>query len=95
MSGVRFRFRLYTAGRAPNSVRALSNLQRLCEEHLPGQHAIEVIDVVADPGRALADGVVLTPLLVRVSPPPTAKVLGNLAERDWVVELFGLTATEA
>ena len=37
-------FRLYLAGSAPNSVRALANLYALCRKHYPECHSIEVID---------------------------------------------------
>ena len=60
-----FRFRLYVAGDAGNSAQALSNLTAICQSHLPDRHHIELIDVLADPKRAHADGILLTPTLVK------------------------------
>ena len=37
-------FRLYLAGGAPNSVRALANLYAICRKHFPESHRIEVVD---------------------------------------------------
>ena len=48
-------FRLYLAGGAPNSVRAFANLYAICQKHFPESHRIEVIDVLKEPKRALAD----------------------------------------
>ena len=50
-------FRLYLADGAPNSVRALANLYAICRQHFPECHRIEVIDVLKEPLRALAEGV--------------------------------------
>src|SRR5579871_6550253 len=78
-------FRLYVAGGAPNSLEALSNLKRICEEYLPGNHQIEVIDVLQEPRRAVSAGVFVTPMLVKVSPGPARQLVGNLSDRATVV----------
>jgi circadian clock protein KaiB len=89
---VHFKFRLYVIGNAPNSQRALVNLRALCAEHLPGRHEIEIIDVVIEPKRALTDGVMLTPLLIRVSPGPVCRIVGSLTHREPVLFTLGLPA---
>jgi circadian clock protein KaiB len=75
-----FKFRLYVAGDGPNSSQAVANLGALCREHLPDRHEIEIIDVFREPQRALADGVVLTPMLVKVLPGPVRKIIGTLSQ---------------
>ena len=59
-----FKFRLYIAGGTENSGQALANLTALCDTHLQDRHEIEVVDVLRDPRRALADSVFMTPALV-------------------------------
>jgi circadian clock protein KaiB len=54
------------------------NLRSFCQAHLPGQHEIEIVDVLTKPYRALAEGVTLTPMLVKVSPAPTFKIVGRM-----------------
>ncbi len=83
-----FKFRLYTAGDAPNSIQALDNLRSFGEKHLFGHHEIEVIDVTCDPKRALADGVLMTPLLVRIAPVPMLKIVGNLSDAKPLLRLL-------
>ncbi len=73
-----FKFRLYIAGDAANSTEAIANLNALCREHLPERHEIEIVDVFREPKRAMAEGVMLTPMLVRLAPDPTRKIVGNL-----------------
>lgn len=81
--------RLYVAGDLPNSVQARENLRRL-RESLPPGHRTEVVDLLEDPGRALADGVLVTPTLVRVSPAPRRMVVGTLADASSVLHGLGL-----
>ncbi len=80
--GPMYKFRLYVVGDAPNSTKAILNLRALCNTHLPGRHEIEIIDVLLHPERALADGVLLTPLLLRVSPAPVRRMIGNLSHSE-------------
>lgn len=86
----RMKFRLYIAGDAPNSVRAVANLQAICQEHLPGRHEIEIVDVVIHPRKALDDSVLLTPTVVKLDPNPVRKIIGNLSDRHSVLQAFGL-----
>jgi circadian clock protein KaiB len=76
---------LYVAGQTPKSVTALANLRRVCEEHLPGRHRIEVIDLLQQPARARSDQIVAIPTLVRRVPEPVRKVIGTLADTERVL----------
>ncbi|MFC3694682.1 circadian clock KaiB family protein [Chenggangzhangella methanolivorans] len=83
-----YNLRLYVAGRTANSMEAIANLRRLCDEHLPGRHTVEIIDLSQDPKRAAQDQIVALPTLVRHLPPPLKRIIGKLADVDKV--LFGL-----
>jgi circadian clock protein KaiB len=87
---VTFKFRLYTAADTQNSVQALANLTSLCHEHLEGRFEIEVVDVFREPKRALADGIRMTPTLVKLSPAPIQKIVGTLCQTQRVLQMLGL-----
>jgi circadian clock protein KaiB len=87
-------FRLYLADGAPNSVRALANLYAICRRHFPESHRIEIVDVLQEPLRALADGVLVTPTVVKVSPAPELQIIGNLSDEDEVLRALGLPQRE-
>lgn len=82
--------RLYVAGGAPNSVQAIANLKAICREHLKQGYKLEIVDVVEQPLRALADGVVVTPSLTKLSPSPAANVVGNLSDRSSLLRALGI-----
>jgi circadian clock protein KaiB len=81
------------AGNGPNSQQALSNLRRLCREHLKGRCTIETVDVVKNFDAAVRDNILVTPALVLVAPLPKVIVLGNLSDRQKV--LLALRLSEA
>ncbi len=82
--------RLYIVNNAPNSVRAVANLAAICKEHLEGNFKLEIIDVLETPLRALADGILVTPSLAKVSPSPAAKIVGNLSDKSSVLHALGI-----
>jgi circadian clock protein KaiB len=92
----RFKFRLYVAGDAPNATHAAANLRALCRAHLPDLHEIEIVDVFREPGRALADGIFMTPTLVKLAPSPAPRrIVGTLSQTQPVLHALGLEARVA
>jgi circadian clock protein KaiB len=83
---------LYVAGKAPNSVKAIANLEAICRRYLKDGYKLEIVDVCEQPRRALADGVIVTPSLAKVSPAPTSNVIGNLSDTSTVLAALGLHA---
>ena len=84
------KFRLYVAEGAQNSVQAIGNLRAICRSELPGCHEIEVVDVFREPQRALKDGVLMTPTLIKLSPRPSLKIVGTLSQTRIVMDALGL-----
>jgi circadian clock protein KaiB len=82
--------RLYIAGSAPNSVKAIANLQAICGRYLKDGYKLEIVDVCEHPRRALAEGVLVTPSLTKVSPAPASNVIGNLSDTRSVLAALGL-----
>ena len=74
--------RLYIAGQTPNSIAAISNLKKICEDQLKGKYRIEVIDLLKKPQLAKGDQIVAIPTLVRRLPPPVKKIVGNLSKTE-------------
>ena len=92
----RFKFRLYVAGDAENSTQAVANLNALCQAHLLDLHDIEIVNVFREPKRALADGIFMTPTLVKLAPSPAPRrIVGTLSQTQPVLRALGLEALAA
>jgi circadian clock protein KaiB len=77
--------RLYVAGHAPNSLRAIANTQAICDEHFTSGYELEIVDLLEDPRRALADGIIVTPTLLKLWPLPIQRVIGTLSDTSRVL----------
>lgn len=91
----KFKFRLYVAGDAQNSVQAVANLNALCRTDLLDRHDIEIVNVFREPKRALADGIIMTPTLVKLAPSPARRIIGTLSQTQPVLQALGLEAIAA
>ena len=92
----RFKFRLYIAGDAQNSAQAVANLNALCRTHLLERHDIEIVNVFQEPKRALADGIFMTPTLVKLAPSPAPRrIVGTLSQTQPLLEALGLETIAA
>jgi circadian clock protein KaiB len=92
----KFKFRLYVAGDAQNSAQAIANLNALCRVHLLDRHDIEIVNVFREPKRALADGILMTPTLVKLAPSPAPRrIVGTLSQTQPVLQALGLETLAA
>jgi circadian clock protein KaiB len=89
----KYDLRLYVAGQTPRSLQALSNLRKICEEHLAGNYKVEVIDLLKKPQLAAGDQILAIPTLVRSIPKPARKIIGDLSNTERV--LIGLDVRPA
>lgn len=80
-----FILRLYIAGQTPNSITAVANLKKICEDKLQGKYRIEVVDLLLKPQLAKGDQIIAIPTLVRRLPPPVKKIIGNLSKAESVI----------
>jgi circadian clock protein KaiB len=77
--------RLYVSGNAPNSVAAIANAKAICAEHFASRHDLEIVDLLMEPLRALPDGIIVTPTLIKLLPLPVLRIVGNLSDRHQVL----------
>lgn len=87
--------RLYVVSGAPNSIAARANLSALLSELDPSSYTLEIVDCIAEPHRALAEGVLVTPTLVKSQPEPMQTIIGSLSDKRAVVTALGLESTPA
>lgn len=77
--------RLYVTGSTLLSLRAIENIEALTKSELAGTYEYEIVDVLERPDLAERDRIFATPALVRLSPLPVRKLIGDLSDRDMVL----------
>lgn len=81
----RYVLRLYVADQTPNSMRAIANLQVICEENLQGRYELEVIDLYQQPKLAQGEQIIAVPTLIRTLPEPLRRIIGDLSDTERVL----------
>jgi circadian clock protein KaiB len=82
--------RLFVTGATPNSVKAVSNIKRICETYLPGKYMLEIIDLYNQKEMAETEQLVAVPMLIKTFPLPVRKLVGDLSNNTKVLDALGL-----
>ena len=84
--------RLYVAGAAPNSAAAVAHLRALVPAGKvdEAEVSVEVVNILVDSARAFADGIIVSPTLVRLRPLPVLRIVGDLRDHEAVRLALGI-----
>jgi circadian clock protein KaiB len=82
--------RLYVTGASPNSIKAISNIKNICEMHLAGRYALEIIDIYQQAELAKSEQIIAIPLLIKKLPLPEKRLIGDMSETEKVLRGLGL-----
>ncbi len=85
-----FVLRLFVTGISPISVRAINNIKAICEKHLNGRYELEIIDVHQQPVLVRDDNVTAVPMLIKKSPGPLRRLVGDMSDTNKVLKGLGL-----
>ena len=88
----RFKFAVYIARPSAESDAALARLRKICDETIPKNYDIRVIDLSKNPELARDHQIVATPAVFRTLPTPVRKSIGELSSKDRT--LLGLNLKE-
>jgi len=82
--------RLYVTGSSPRSFRAISNIRKICDEHLPGRHDLEIVDISQHPLLAKSEQILAAPTLVKMLPLPSRRFVGDMSKSERILLGLGL-----
>jgi circadian clock protein KaiB len=89
-----YRLRLFVTGVTPNSTRAIANLKEICETYLNGKYDLEIVDVYQQPLIAESEQIIALPLLIKKSPSPQRRLIGDMSDTGKVLRGLNLPATK-
>lgn len=83
--------KVYIAGKTPAAGRAIQNLHEMCADLFDDRdYDIAIIDILENPAQAEKAKILATPTVVRAAPSPERRVIGDLSDRDEVLNALGL-----
>ena len=77
--------RLYVAGMTPQSLQAIQNITRICEENLKGRYDLRVIDIYQQPTLVCGEQIIAAPTLIKKLPLPLRKFIGSMADKEKIL----------
>lgn len=83
--GATYILRLYVTGSSYRSLLAVYNLKKLCDEYLPDDYDLEVIDIYKDPSAAREAQIIAAPTLVKKLPQPIRKFVGDMSNTQKIL----------
>jgi circadian clock protein KaiB len=82
--------RLFITGASPNSIRAVENLNILCEKYLKDNYDLKVIDIHQQPELAQDEDIIALPLLIKKAPGTERRMIGDMSDTNKVLKGLGL-----
>lgn len=84
-ASIRYVLRLYITGSTQHSTRAITNIRKICEQHLEGRYDLEVVDIARHPALAESEQIIAAPTLIKKLPLPLRRFIGDMAQTDRIL----------
>lgn len=85
-----YMLRLFVLGDTPKSQAAIINLRRICENEIPNAYELEIVDVLQHPELAEEERILATPTLIKKTPPPVHRIIGDMSLTEKVMLGLGI-----
>jgi len=82
--------KLFVAGKTTRSIRAIEGVTLAFDECLKEMGTLEIIDLLEQPQLADEAQVLATPTLIRLSPTPVRRVIGDFSDGKKALDLLEL-----
>ena len=83
-------FKLYVVQNSPKTAVTVDKLTAILKHEFNDQYALEVIDVFENTEMTERDGILATPTLIKKSPEPRKRVIGDFKDKGKVFTALGL-----
>ncbi len=78
--------KLFITGHTSRSMAAIFNIRKICEAEFGNTYKLDIIDVLEHPEIAEQEKIIATPTLIKSLPPPLRRLIGDLSEREKVLQ---------
>ena len=82
--------KLFVTGHIPRSQNAIESVKRILADHAPNSWELVVVDVAEAPQEAEEYRILATPTLIRVTPPPIRRVIGDVSDPQMLLQALDL-----
>ena len=79
---------LYISSNNHSTEQTLNTIHQLLEEGLNSPYTLKIIDLAKNPEQAVVHQILITPTLIRISPKPTRRVVGQLHDIKRILDII-------
>lgn len=90
---ITYRLALYLPGQSMNSLTAERNLREILERHASLPVELEIVDIQQTPDAMEEKDLLAVPTLIRESPAPELRIVGDFSDEAKVLSGLGLKST--
>lgn len=94
MNDKEYQLTLYVIGHSSRSQVAVKNTKSLCERYLTGRYMLRVVDLLEHPEEAEKQKVLASPMLLKMTPPPEVRIIGDLSDASKVLSGLDIVTEE-
>jgi circadian clock protein KaiB len=84
------KFILFVSGMSVKSLKAIENINKICDTYLSGNFDLKIIDVYKHPHLATEYQIIGLPTLIKINPMPNRTIIGDLSETDKVLRILDI-----
>ena len=84
-----YELRLYITGATHHSMEAVKNIKMICEQYLPNNYKLDIVDVYQQPSLAKEQQIIAAPTLIILVPGPVRRIIGDMSNTEKVLTILG------
>jgi len=81
-----FVFELYVSRKSLLDIKTIYNCKAILTHQIKSKYILEIIDIHEFPELAIKANIIVTPILIRKSPLPETRIIGDLSDMKTVIE---------
>ncbi len=84
----KYELKLFIAGVNPGSIRAIENIRGICDNYLHEKYELEVVDIFQQRHYIKEMNIIAVPTLIRISPKPEKRIIGDMLDREKLIDVL-------
>ena len=84
----KYKFLLFVSGMSVKSSYAIENIRKICDQYIPDNPEIEIVDISREQHLAVEYQIIAIPTLIRIQPKPIKIILGDLSDTKKVLSIL-------
>lgn len=84
------KFILFVSGMSVKSIKAIENLNKICDNYLNGKCEVKIVDINKNPQMAVKYQIIGLPTLIKDDPMTPRMILGDLSEIKKVLKILNI-----